>query len=78
MDLTQVHLLHVGQQRGSIGLPEAGQLSLGGELAAGQLQGDLQTLLPHVVIVLHPTWHHRKTTSHVHKHIQTHSYTTVL
>lgn len=56
MVLTQVDLLDVGQQSLLVVHPQSGEVFRGRKLAAGEFQSQLQTLSPHVVKVLHPTW----------------------
>lgn len=59
--LTQVGLLDEGQQRLPVLRPQGRKLLGRGELAAGELQSQLQTLSPHVVVVLHPACTHAHT-----------------
>lgn len=56
--LTQVSLLDEGQQRLPVLRPQGRKLLGRRELAAGELQSQLQTLSPHVVVVLHPACTH--------------------
>lgn len=52
----QVDLLDEGQQRLPVLRPQSRKLLNWRKLAAGNLQSQLQTLSPHIVIVLHPTY----------------------
>lgn len=71
--LTQVDLPDEGQQSLPVGRPERGQLASGGKLTAGNFQRQLQTLSPHVVVVLHPACnqHHRRRPSGSRDHLVT-------